>query len=208
MRFSMRVQNFLNRHLHDLFMLLRFGRLDLNSRGYWDRRYLSGNYREDPGTSPVFTAMARHIAGADTVLDVGVGSGLFLRELRARGVREVYGLDVSQVAIDRLMQDGITGWCCRLPDAPETDRRFDVICAKALLEHLRCPSESLATLTGLSKPGGRLLVSVPNDTLGPDEEPEHFRKYSRASLTIELSRHVTIVDIQVIAGCLLAVCHK
>jgi SAM-dependent methyltransferase len=67
----------------------------------------------------------------------------------------------------------------------ERSRRFDVICAFEVLEHVERDSDALREWSGYLTQGGKLLVSVPAnpDRFGPtDVHAGHFRRYSRESL--------------------------
>ncbi len=94
------------------------------------------------------------------VLDVGCGRGLFLRLLGERGYR-VRGTELSattathacpEVPID--FGDPRPG---RYPDG-----HFDLVSIWHVLEHLRSPDATLAACFRSLRPGGSLLVAVPN----------------------------------------------
>jgi SAM-dependent methyltransferase len=101
-------------------------------------------------------------AGRPTLLDIGCGSGTFLHLARQRGF-EVYGMDVSEHAVleARRQYDlavkqgeiGSLGW---------DGGRFDYISMFHVLEHLPDPRQALAYAGGLLKPGGSLIIQVPN----------------------------------------------
>lgn len=110
----------------------------------------------------------------------------------------VFGVNISPIAIDRLSELGIKGYCCKLPAKPATSGKYDFVIAKSLLEHLKCTEESLRVMADLLKPGGKLIVSVPNNMLGPEVEPEHHRKYDEKSLVEELGHIFKIEKINVI----------
>ncbi len=101
-------------------------------------------------------------AGERALLDIGCGSGLFLYLAKRRGfdchgmdaseraacaAREQYGLDVRRGIIGADVWGG---------------RRFDFVTMFHVLEHLIEPREALAYASGLLKPGGNLIVQVPN----------------------------------------------
>lgn len=96
------------------------------------------------------------------VLDVGTWNGFLGRELAKRG-HQLFGIEkdphqASQAAAfycDLLVGDVET--LPHLPGAP-----FDVILCGDVLEHLREPAVVLTHLVSFLRPGGRLLVTVPN----------------------------------------------
>lgn len=112
---------------------------------YWDgdRRINYGGYKYMPGRwEKVARAMADHygIKPGDKILDVGCGKGFLLYDftLVVPGV-EVYGIDVSQYAIDNAkeeVRDRLTvGSATRLP---WPDRHFDLVYSLNTLHNLHC----------------------------------------------------------------------
>lgn len=112
---------------------------------YWDgdRRINYGGYKYMPGRwEKVAKAMADHygIKPGDKVLDVGCGKGFLLYDftLVVPGV-EVYGIDVSQYAIDNSkeeVRDRLTvGNATRLP---WPDQHFDLVYSLNTLHNLHC----------------------------------------------------------------------
>jgi 2-polyprenyl-3-methyl-5-hydroxy-6-metoxy-1,4-benzoquinol methylase len=102
----------------------------------------------------------------EDVLDVGCGRGVLDEEIAARGNR-VVGIDnipPSQVskALDRyivtdLQKDGLD------PDSEQlAGRQFDKILLLDVIEHLPDPAAILRACQKLLRPGGQLIVSVPN----------------------------------------------
>jgi SAM-dependent methyltransferase len=112
---------------------------------YWDgdRRINYGGYRYMPGRwSKVAQAMADHygIKPGDKILDVGSGKGFLLYDftLVVPGV-EVYGIDVSQYAIDNSKEEIRD----RLQNAPASklpfpDGHFDFVYSINTLHNLHC----------------------------------------------------------------------
>jgi SAM-dependent methyltransferase len=112
---------------------------------YWDgdRRINYGGYKYMPGRwEKVAKAMADHygIKPGDKILDVGCGKGFLLYDftLVVPGV-EVYGIDVSQYAIDNAkeeVRDRLTvGSATKLP---WPDQHFDLVYSLNTLHNLHC----------------------------------------------------------------------
>jgi len=96
------------------------------------------------------------------VLDVGCGGGLFLRLLRERG-HQVAGIDFScDAAVIAWRRNGIPVACGSLARAPLADGTCSAITMFHVLEHLYEPGSYLEAAHRLLKPGGRLVVQVPN----------------------------------------------
>ena len=115
----------------------------------------------------VLSDHARFVAGAlapadGTVLDLGCGGALLGRLLRERGYK-VVGLDFS-------VQAAHVGWHTnRVPvatgifsSAPFASETFAAITMFHVLEHLYDPGAYIEAAWHLLKPGGRLIVQVPN----------------------------------------------
>ncbi len=132
----------------------------------------------------------------DAILDVGCGNGSILRRLQERGYRDLHGLELSDYAIDRLSASGIRMHRGRLPDIALPDASFDVVIASQVLEHMIRRRRFTAELARVLRPGGTALIFVPDDCLGPIEEPEHVAKYTRASLAAFLGRTFDVVDVE------------
>jgi SAM-dependent methyltransferase len=118
------------------------------------------------------------------VLDVGCGGGLFLRMMRERGFA-VLGLDFSAdaaaVAWERNGVPMIVGSLAETPLAPESCAAVTMF---HVLEHLHDPRAYLAAARGLLRPGGRLVVQVPNAASW------QFRLLGAAWTGVDVPRHL------------------
>lgn len=95
------------------------------------------------------------------ILDVGCGRGVLLGSLADRG-HEVHGMDVSETAVagtDPRAHIKVAG-CLTECDYP--DDYFDQVILWHVLEHLTNPREVLAEIHRILKPGGQVIVAVPN----------------------------------------------
>ncbi len=96
------------------------------------------------------------------VLDVGCGGGLFLGVLQERGA-QVMGLDNSEEAARAAWeQNRVTVVLGDLLRAPVAKGACGVVTMFHVLEHLPDPGGFLRAARELLKPGGRLVVQVPN----------------------------------------------
>jgi SAM-dependent methyltransferase len=123
---------------------------------------------------------------ARTVLEIGVGEGsvgvLLAREYDYTGVdRDLQSLSTARRRFEAHSLDPGR----LLLGTPEIvgDRRFDLVCAFEVLEHLPDDRQALTDWRRLVEPGGAVIVSMP---AGPDRygkadaKAGHFRRYSRA----------------------------
>jgi SAM-dependent methyltransferase len=132
----------------------------------------------------------------DAILDIGCGTGSILRRLQADGYRDLHGPELSDYAIARLRTSGITMHQGRLPDLPVADESFDVAIASQVLEHMIRRTRFAREIARVLKPHGRALIFVPDDCLGPIEEPEHVIKYTAASLRAFLEKTFDVISIE------------
>ncbi|HYP08206.1 MAG TPA: methyltransferase domain-containing protein [Bryobacteraceae bacterium] len=115
----------------------------------------------------VLTDHVRFVAGAvapndGPVLDLGCGGALFGRLLAARGYK-VFGLDYSQQAAQvGWRQNGVPVATGLFTSAPFAAGTFGAITMFHVLEHLYDPGAYLEMAWHLLRPGGRLVVQVPN----------------------------------------------
>lgn len=97
-----------------------------------------------------------------SVLDVGCGTGWFSQWAALRGAT-VTSLDIGVRLLDKARQRcrtrPIAGDACRLPLASNT---FDVVISSECIEHTIDPTLALREIHRVTKPGGLLLVTVPN----------------------------------------------
>ena len=97
-----------------------------------------------------------------SILDVGCGEGLFL-ELAKRNGWRVHGTEVSVFATEFASKRlGQSVFCGEIWDAAFKERSFDVITMWHVLEHITSPIRTLQGLRKLLKPGGLLVLAVPN----------------------------------------------
>ena len=114
------------------------------------------------------------LAGApETVLDVGCGEGWLARALAAQGVK-VTGTDVVPELIDRARQLG--GGDFRVMSYEEITagaltERFDAVVANFALIGAETVDALIASVPGLLKPGGRLIVQTLHPVVACGDHP-------------------------------------
>jgi SAM-dependent methyltransferase len=100
-------------------------------------------------------------SGDDAVLDVGCGFGYLLE--RFRGRFDLYGLDISSVAVraSGLRLDGATLAQANVEQGIPFRRSFQVVLAVNVIEHLPDPRAGVANIAGALVPGGLCVVHLP-----------------------------------------------
>lgn len=136
-------------------------------------------------------ALRSYFPGAQSVLEVGCGTGYVLRALEAAfpAIRttgcELFpdGLRYAKATLERseLLQADAR-------DLPFTEE-FDVVGAFDVLEHIDDDEGALASFYRATRPGGGVLVSVPQHPWlwsPADEHACHERRYTRRELSSKL----------------------
>lgn len=106
----------------------------------------------------------RRLLQRGDVLDVGCGTGGFLRQLTVRfpGDYRVTGTDVAGPALDHAEGLGIPVSRGSFLDGRLPELAFDAVTFWAVLEHLPEPAEFLRQAWRVLKPGGWCVALVPN----------------------------------------------
>jgi 2-polyprenyl-3-methyl-5-hydroxy-6-metoxy-1,4-benzoquinol methylase len=98
------------------------------------------------------------------ILDVGCSNGAYLAALRSQGW-EVEGIEMDGVAADYAINERrlkVTTGDAESVLARLPDQSYDVVTMWHLLEHLFDPAAALANARRILRPGGMLMLEVPN----------------------------------------------
>jgi SAM-dependent methyltransferase len=99
---------------------------------------------------------------AGRLLEIGCASGWFLAEARAVGY-DVTGIEpAAEMAASARERSGADVQAAMLEDAALPAGGFDLAVAWHVLEHLAEPRAALAAVRAALRPGGRLLLELPN----------------------------------------------
>lgn len=125
---------------------------DMTQRTSYDRAYLTKIYGYDPAIAKAVNCgrcalVARHLLSGATLLDIGAGSGQFVREARSWGF-DARGFDVIPEAARGLVADGL------YDDDPGL---CDAVTMWDSIEHMEEPALWLRRV----RSGALLCVSVP-----------------------------------------------
>jgi len=118
------------------------------------------------------------------LLEIGCAHGERLRYLRTLGW-DVQGVEFSDLAASRAREKGLPCITSSIEDCSLPAESFDVIIMSMVLEHLSDPLPALQKVNRWLKPGGRLLLSVPNDA---GLEARLFKEYG---YSLDVPRHLT-----------------
>ena len=135
---------------------------------------------------PRLDGMCSHVSDLPPgrVLDIGCFKGEFLETLRRQGW-VVNGVELHARPPNLFNLDIHYG---RIEDAGYAPASFDLITIWAVLEHVLDPRATLSAARRLLKPGGRLVVLVPNFNSLPgrymqhDDVPRHITMFTKRTL--------------------------
>jgi ubiquinone/menaquinone biosynthesis C-methylase UbiE len=157
----------------------------------------------------------KYVRQGDRVLDAacGLGYGSYaLAELSKAS--KITGVDGSDYGVDYArgsfcpLSPKLDFFAGYLPEclAKYPDGHFDVIVSFETLEHVEHPEALLMEFHRLLSPGGRIVVSVPNDwsdETGEDPNPFHLHVYTLDKLRAQIKQHFIpeVLVQQIASGC-------
>lgn len=113
------------------------------------------------------------LTGCTSVLEVGVGEGYFLRAAREFGF-DVQGVELNPKAAGRARALGFQVHELTLHElSNRIIDRFDAICSFQTLEHVPDPRVFLEGMMSMLRPGGKLILSVPNAAVMRKIDPQN-----------------------------------
>jgi SAM-dependent methyltransferase len=116
--------------------------------------------------SPVWQEAVAATGSFESMLDIGCGTGVFAAEAKALTGCRLYGVDGSDYALQQAKEVGFESLALisdfNVDALPFEAEQFDFCFCKDLLEHLLRPDFVLREAHRVLKPGGSLLVHVPN----------------------------------------------
>lgn len=132
----------------------------------------------------------KDLDNSSKVLEVGCGKGAFVQHLCQRLNLDVQGIELNSSAV-------LSAQASKIPVfkrdvyklAQEKTEFFDAVCTFQVLEHVPKPKEFINALISLLKPGGKLIISVPNSQslLGAsgdnllDMPPHHMTQWDKTT---------------------------
>ena len=119
-------------------------------RWYWDFR-----------DSHVFSQILPHHT---RIVDVGCGEGIALEKLvKMHPGRQVIGVDLEAENIEICKKFGLTAVYSDVNSLALPSSSFDFCIMIDILEHLKTPLDAVREIYRILRPGGRLVIVIPND---------------------------------------------
>ena len=135
--------------------------------------------------------------GDGRLLDFGCGNGQYLSYMAKLGWH-VHGMDMSTLAVETCQAKGLQAVAGIRPDQTYAPEYFDVVTLWHVLEHVPSPTETLQHIHTVLKPGGKLIVAVPNidSTLSHSlkqywyflDVPRHLTHFTPETLNMVLNK--------------------
>jgi 2-polyprenyl-3-methyl-5-hydroxy-6-metoxy-1,4-benzoquinol methylase len=119
------------------------------------------NSEERKRTAQLRLEQIEQFMGTGRLLEVGFGNGALLEAADHRGWN-VVGLDLDQSCVDRMTDLGIAAHNASLLDYGGEAESFDVVGMYSVIEHTLDPVAHLEKAFSLLKPGGILVLRLPD----------------------------------------------
>lgn len=186
-----------------------------NSSENWDRIWSNPKEAEwrSEVLAPVYDRICELVPSGASVMDLGGGVGTLAKMLADERNCDAWVLDHSLTALQECKRSGVRGsfrnlteddWADCLPIGGEPNGPLPVLVSTECLEHLA--EDARWRIYGVASEEGGGLFSVPNNRLGPDEEPQHTIRWTAKEFLDELRQHFRHCRVEVLGPFLLGVC--
>ena len=152
----------------------------INTREYWNTVWAREGLETKRLYKELYKRVLEFIPKGKKILDVGCGVGVLLQRIKEeKNPKELAGMDISDVAANFVRQQGIKAAVASLPHIPAEDDEFDICVSTETIEHLTWDRESIKQMLRVAP---EIIITVPNNVLSPEQEPEHQRTYTKKGL--------------------------
>ena len=158
------------------------------SKERWEQEYAAGTWKyveelRELARYSVIIGYGAYFKPGGSVLDVGCGTGLLQRRVRALGYSHYLGIDGSETAIAQALQerDARTEFLCADAEIYAPQESFDVIIFNEILYYLSDPVGIFQRMARALNPEGIVVVSMrqtPNS-------PPIWRSLDRVARTLD-----------------------
>lgn len=130
---------------------------DLNSKIFSSEYVIDGQER------PRINSILKLIGTGKEVLDLGCRDGTISKIIESQG-NKVEAVEISEYSINKAREKGLKVYDLNLNGywADMIDKRYDIVFAGEILEHIFETYAFLKSVNKVLKPGGSLILSTPN----------------------------------------------
>jgi len=137
-----------------------------------------------------YDAALSDLRGRQRILEVGCGSGSFMVLAKEEAGLPIEGVEQNSAAISEAARRGLRVREATVEEAAkESPGVYDAVCGFQVFEHIARPKEFLDACCTLLRPGGLLILGVPNQDsyvrhmlIPLDMPPHHMTRWTRKSL--------------------------
>lgn len=135
------------------------------------------------------------------VLELGCGEGRGV-EIISEEAKSYLALDKIHEVINKLSSQfpDLTFEQAVFPPVDLPDESFDTIVNFQVIEHIKDDHLFLKEISRLLRPGGKAILTTPNNVMTLSRNPWHIREYTAASLTELSKKYFSKVEMKGIAG--------
>ncbi len=109
-----------------------------------------------------FDYVTHYLPNGGRLLDVGCGVGGFMRQFPRVGKFEIEGVEFSEYAAGQAVKAGLRVSNADFLESSYPDAAFECVIMLYVLEHVPRPKAALEKALSILKPGGYLMIAVPN----------------------------------------------
>jgi 2-polyprenyl-3-methyl-5-hydroxy-6-metoxy-1,4-benzoquinol methylase len=152
---------------------------------WWDTR-MPGH--DDIAHKPTYRRAMQHMKSGDKVLEVGGGTLVIPRHLKAVSY---VGLELDPHSVEAAQRQGFDVRPERVEEhARSNQAHYDVVCSFQVIEHIAAPRDFVEACIACLRPGGLMIIACPNNqgflSLMPDNilnmPPHHVTLLNRRTL--------------------------
>ncbi len=153
---------------------------------YYNQGYYNFNFHSEEGKGYYWARLLRHIQPQGKFLDIGCATGFFINGIKKNCAWEVYGQERGKAAAAYARKKlGLPIKDAALEKAKYPKDFFDFIHFNNVLEHVTNPSEVMAGVGRILKPGGRLYLAIPNGGTDRHGYRDYFQRIGQRAASMD-----------------------